>query len=295
MEDTEMALERAITNQLARFATAFRDARERGANESDTVMFLVKFFEELLGFDSLKGEISKELAIKDRYCDIALKVDGAVRVLVECKAASIRGLAEKHIEQAENYASRAGLRWVLLTNGIDWKLFHLSFAEGEGITHEIAFEANLLDDLEADPETLWAKLSLLSRESVKLDRLEQYWTQKKALSPAAVVRVLFTQDVLTTIRRELNRNAPARLDIQDVFSAIRDVLSKDALMEAGDITITKSRKRRWRRKIARTDAATGETVMEEIEEDIPEGESEDGAAGAADSPDTQSPCPPDPV
>ena len=33
-------------------------------------MYLVKFFEEVLGFDSLKGEISKELAIKDRYCDM---------------------------------------------------------------------------------------------------------------------------------------------------------------------------------------------------------------------------------
>src|SRR5688500_2942317 len=56
--NSSMALEKAVLNQLQKFAAAFRDARERGANESDTVMFLVKFFEDVLGYDPLKGEIS---------------------------------------------------------------------------------------------------------------------------------------------------------------------------------------------------------------------------------------------
>lgn len=134
--------------QLQRFATAFREARERNANESDTVMYLVKFFEDVLGYDSLKGEISKEVQVKDRYCDVALKVDGTIRLLVEAKAAGVKTLAEKHIEQAENYSSRLGMNWVLLTNGVEWRLFHLTFNEGEGITHDLAFEANLIDDEE---------------------------------------------------------------------------------------------------------------------------------------------------
>ncbi len=74
------------------FAAAFREARDQGKNEADTVMYLVRFFENVLGYDALKGEISKELAIKDRYCDVALKVDGAVRLLVEAKAASQKTL-----------------------------------------------------------------------------------------------------------------------------------------------------------------------------------------------------------
>ena len=41
-----MALDKSTSAQLKRFATAFKDARERGANESDTVMYLIKFFEE---------------------------------------------------------------------------------------------------------------------------------------------------------------------------------------------------------------------------------------------------------
>ncbi len=260
-----MSLEKDVSAQLKKFAAAFKEARDRGANEADTVMYLVKFFEEVLGYDSLKGEISKELQIKERYCDLALKIDGMIHLLVEGKAASVKGLADKHIEQAENYASRAGVRWVLLTNGIEWLLYHLSFAENEGITHDLAFEANLLDEIESQPEGLWEKLSILARDAVQKDSLEDFWSHKKALSPASVVRALFTQDSLAVIRRELNRNAPARLDLDDVFSAVRDILSKEALLAAGDITIPKRRKRR--RRVTKTDEVTGETLVEEIEDE----------------------------
>jgi hypothetical protein len=239
-----MGVPKPTLNLLRKFSQAFHDARERGANESDTVMYLVKFFEEVLGYDSLKGQISKELAIKDRFCDIALKPDGSVRVLVEAKAASIANLQDKHIEQAENYASRAGIPWALLTNGVEWRLYHLTFHETEGIVHEVAFSFNLVADLEADPEGMWERLSMLCPAAVLKGGLDDFWAQRKALRPSSVVRVLFKEEVLHRIRRELNRDAPARLGIEDVFNAVRDVLTKEALVEAGDISITKRRRRR---------------------------------------------------
>ena len=81
-----MPIEKAILQKLVRYAQVFREARERNANESDTVMYLVKFFEDVLGYDSLAGEISKEVAIKERYCDFGIKLDGSYRFLVEAKA-----------------------------------------------------------------------------------------------------------------------------------------------------------------------------------------------------------------
>ncbi len=259
-----MALDKAVSAVLRKYANAFQEARERGANESDTVMFLVKFFEEVLEYDSLKGEISKELCIKDKYCDIALKIDGAVRILVEGKAAGIKGLVDKNIEQAENYASKAGIRWVALTNGLEWKLYHLSWAEHEGIDHDLAWQANLVEELESDPEGLWEKLELLSRASVCKGLLDEYWEHKKSLSPGSVVRALFAEDVLLSVRRELNRKAPARLDLEDVFNAVRETLSKEALLEAGDIGITKKRKpRRKAQKTTAPDAVIDEATQAE--------------------------------
>jgi hypothetical protein len=202
------------------------------------------FFEDVLGYEPLKGEISKEVCIKEKYCDVALKIDGTVRILVEGKAAGIKGLIDKHIDQAENYASKAGIRWVVLTNGIEWKLFHLSWAENEGIAHDLAWQVNLIEEMESDHECLWEKLELLSRSSVDAGLLDEYWERKKALSPASVVRVLFSEDVLRRIRRELNKKAPARLEIEDVFNAVRDAISKEALLEVGEISIGKKRKKR---------------------------------------------------
>jgi hypothetical protein len=156
---------------------------------------------------------------------------------------------------------------VALTNGIEWKLYHLSWAENEGITHDLAWQVNLLDEIEVDAENLWEKLSLLSRSSVASGLLDEYWERKKALSPGSVVRVLFYEEVLTVIRRQLNKNAPARLEMEDVFNAVRDALSKEALLEAGEISMRKKRKKK--KKVIKTDPATGQTVTEEqeVEED----------------------------
>ncbi len=257
-----MAVPRATLKQLRRFSEAFQEARTHGANESNTVMYLVKFFEEVLGYDSLKGQISKELAIRDRFCDIALKPDGIVRVLVEAKAATAIALREKHIEQAENYASRAGIQWALLTNGIEWRLYHLTFAESEGIAHEAAFTLNLIEDLATDPNGVWTKLSLLCPDSVTKGTLDSFWAQKKALRPASVVRVLFAPEVLRRVRRELNRTAPARLDLQDVFNALRDVLSKEALLEAGELRLAGRRRRQGRKETS--ESGRGVNVSERV-------------------------------
>ena len=76
--------------------------------------------------------------------------------------------------------------------------------------------------------------------------MDDYWEHKKALSAASVVKVLVCEEVVLAVRRELNRNAPARLDVEDVFNAIRDVLSKEAILEAGDLSMKKRRKKRRR-------------------------------------------------
>jgi len=143
-----------------------RSARRESAMPTSPTrfMYLVKFFEDVLGYDSLKGEISKELAIKDRYCDIALKVRVRCGSSSSAKAAGLKALADKHIEQAENYGSPFGRavgpahqrhRLRALTTCPSTR------ARASRTTS--CFEANLLDGVEKDPEALWVKLSILAR------------------------------------------------------------------------------------------------------------------------------------
>ena len=44
-----MPLDKRISTKLNMFADVFNKAREYAANESDTVMYLIKFFEVVLG------------------------------------------------------------------------------------------------------------------------------------------------------------------------------------------------------------------------------------------------------
>ncbi len=247
-----MPIDKPTLAKLTKFAKVFADARDRDAKESDTVMYLIKFFEEVLEYDPLTGEIAKEVEIDDRYCDFAVRLDpkgGKPAYLIEAKPCSMKVLKEKHIEQAENYASRAGIFWVLLTNGIIWQLYHLTFTAAEGIKHDKVFDLNFIEELEKRPDFVWDTLSVLSKRNVREESLDTYYEQQKLLSPKNIVNLLLSEEVLMKLRQELNRKAPARLDLTAVFNSVVHVLSPEAVACAGDIEPpSKKRHRRKRRK-----------------------------------------------
>jgi hypothetical protein len=99
-------------------------AKSDNLNEADTVMRVSKVFEDVLGYSAMT-EISRETNIKDKYVDLAIKLEASIRLLVEVKAAGTT-LRDRHIEQAERYASEGNHRWVVLTNGTAWNLYRLT-------------------------------------------------------------------------------------------------------------------------------------------------------------------------
>jgi hypothetical protein len=124
----------------------------------------------------------------------------------------------------------------------------VAFDPAAGISHDLVFEVNFLEKWKTDPELVWAKLSVLAKSSVQEDGLETFYEQTKLLSPKAVVKVLLGEEVLKKVRQELNRKACVRLEFEHVSRAVWDVLSKEAIAEAGDITPPTKRRRRRRRR-----------------------------------------------
>src|SRR4051812_48647398 len=88
-----------IRRPLKKFLPHFLKARKESLNEADTVQRLILFLSEVLGYDPLT-EITRESQIRDKYVDIAVKVNGAIRFLIEAKAASTP-LRTRHLDQAE--------------------------------------------------------------------------------------------------------------------------------------------------------------------------------------------------
>ena len=266
-----MTTDKSTLAKLKKFADVFKAARERNDNESNTVMILIKFFEEVLGYDPLAGEITKELPVKDRFCDFAIVLgaktdEGKPRpeFLVEAKAASVKNLNEKHIEQAYNYAARAPVNWVLLTNGIEWQLYHLTF-DNNGIQPDLVFKLDFPEKLETEPDFAWDTLSVLVKGNVMEKSLGTYYEQQKLLSPKTIVTTLVGEEVLLKIRQELNRKAPARLDLKNVFHAVMRVLNSEAVAAAGGLTPpTKRKKKRHHHQ-----NGAGEDVRTEVQPTTP--------------------------
>ena len=174
-----------IRKDLKKYVPFFLQAQKDSLNEADTVQRLIKAFEEVFCYDVM-NDISREAHMKNKFIDIALKVEGKIRLLVEVKAAG-EVLRDRHIEQAQNYASNNNYHWVLLTNGVVWKLYHLTF--GEGIEHEEAFTVDLSEEgsLNASAE----KLSIIHKLAIKRGMLEEYWEHASALNPKEISKALF--------------------------------------------------------------------------------------------------------
>lgn len=232
-------MDRSVKKQLQHYIQVFTEGQQRNANEADTVMYITRFLTDVLGYDLFK-DITKEFQIRERYCDVAVKVNGQVYFLIEVKSMALP-LSDRHIEQAENYASRAGIEWVVLTNGLNWRLYHLTF-DSNGIEHDLAFECTLGADI--DLEESWECLSILSRESITDGELSDFWEHKKALSSDSLLRALFTEEVLNSLRRELRRKATVRVELEDIGNALRRLLNPEVVTE--DIRIRKARKKRRR-------------------------------------------------
>lgn len=238
-----------IRKPLKRFLHHFTDAQERNLNEADTVMRLVRCFEEVFGYDPMT-EITRETQIKHKYVDVALKIDGAIRLLVEAKAAGVI-LRDRHIEQAERYAAEGNIPWVLLTNGVVWNLYHLTF--DEGIEYEKAFSIDLAS---TSLDVAASTLAVLHKKSIEKGELDEYWRRRSALSPQSLGAALFAEPVVRLIRRELRRTEGLLVDPEDLIRAIHAILSIETRELIGPVRIRK--RRRHSRPATKTAAPAGE-------------------------------------
>jgi hypothetical protein len=235
-----------IRPAVRKFAKLFREMREAKANESDTVARLRDFFEDALGYNGVT-DISSETEMKGKYVDLCLKTDGNICMLVEAKAAAME-LRVRQIDQAKHYAAENGFRWVLLTNGVEWNLYHVSFDENEGIEYDPAFIVSLADEkLDAAIDCL----GLLHKRSLSKGSLEKFWERKSALCAGSIGKAMFHESTLKVLRREIYRLCEVRIDPEDLAEAVHNMLSMEAREEIGPLRIRKTRKKTVKPAVAK--------------------------------------------
>ncbi len=226
-----------LTTGVKKYKPILKKAYDKDINESDTVTIIVDMLENIFGYDKFT-DITSEYAIKKTFCDLAIKLDNKLSLLIEVKAIGLE-LNNNHIKQAVDYGANEGVEWVILTNGRHWKVFKIYFAKP--IRNELVYEFKI-DELNmkkpADVELIY----YISKESVsrpKNDSLSTFANQKQFLNSVFISNLLVTDTVIDTIRKYLKRIEPSTKatneDIRDILvnSIIkRDVLEDEKNLEA---------------------------------------------------------------
>ena len=210
-----------IVAGLKRFQPILASAKARDVGESDTVTIITDMLAEIFGYDKY-SEITSEYAIRGTYCDLAIKLEGTLQTLIEVKAIGI-DLKDAHVKQAVDYAANQGVDWVLLTNGITWRVYRIVFAKP--IDHELVIDIDfcaLNSRTASDVELLY----LWCKEGWQRSVLGDFHTQKQALSRFFIGAMILTPPVLDVIRRELRRVSP---DVKIESDQIRNVLAAEVI------------------------------------------------------------------
>lgn len=212
--------ERLVTG-IKTFQPILQAARARDVNEADTVTIVKDMLAGIFGYDKY-SEVTSEFCIRNSYCDLATKIDGELGALIEVKAIGIE-LKDQHIKQAVDYAANQGSDWVLLTNGVNWRVYHVEFSKP--ISHELIVDLDFLklnprQQSDIDAAFLWC------REGWVKSVLGEYRTQRQALSRYFLGALLLSDPVMDVLRRELRRVTP---DVKIEPEQIRAVLQEEVV------------------------------------------------------------------
>lgn len=226
MASTPKKVAERLVAGIKKYQPILASAKARDVGEADTVTVVKDMLADVFGYDKY-SEVTSEFSIRGTFCDLAIKTDGALQTLIEVKAIGLE-LKDSHVKQAIDYAANQGVDWVLLTNGMCWRVYHLTFSKPieQELVVNIDFSA-LNTRLESDIDLLY----LWCKEGWQRSVLDEYNTQKQALSKFFVGAMLQTEPVLEVIRRELRRMSPdVRIDIEQIKGVLaEEVIKRDVL------------------------------------------------------------------
>lgn len=211
---------------IKRFQPILTSAKSRDVNESDTVIIITDMLADVFGYDKY-SEITSELCIRGTYCDLAIKIEGKIHILLEAKAIGT-DLKEAHLKQAVDYAANAGIEWVALTNGVTWQIYRVIF--GQPISQELVAEFDFLA-LNFKSDSNLETLYLMTKEGLCKSVLNDYHEQRQAMNRFFLGAMVVTDPVLEVVRRELRRVSPGvKIDIEDIRKAlVNEVLKREVV------------------------------------------------------------------
>jgi predicted type IV restriction endonuclease len=225
------------------------DVAKADGNEAETRRRVERIFESIMGYDALK-HISREYAVHGvgdtEHCDFAIQLDDRESsvpiMLVELKRVNV-DLVPKHLKQVTSYSINVGCEWALLTNGKEWKLYHILF--GQPPQTKLIDSWNLMND---DLVTLAEKFDLISYRNIKKGGLARIWEKSNVLTAQNILKTILSEESIRLIRRNLRKTTEVSVSPEDIVGAIRHMLNEAAIIEMGKTKISLPEKKQRKRK-----------------------------------------------
>jgi len=210
---------------IKKYSRPLGDLAARDANEGDTRLLVTDFLCDGLGYDKYT-DLTTEYRVKGEFADFGIRIDGEMVAFIEVKRTNIK-LGAKQLRQVQSYAANEGVEWMILTNGAEWHVYHLSTTVP--LVNELLFSVDLLG-----PETAASKaaaLLYLSREAMKKNQIDELWKTKRATSPKSLGDVLRSDAVIESIRKELRRNTGYRMDLAEIRRLLEETVLRPECLE----------------------------------------------------------------
>jgi len=223
------ALDR-IAGQFKRYQNVLVAAKARDIGESDTLVIIADMLSDILGYDKYT-ELTTEFAIRGTYVDLAVKVGSEIRFLLEAKAIGV-DLKDSHVKQAIDYGANHGIEWVILTNGIVWRVYKIHFQQP--IDKSVVFDLDLLQMTSRTPQLLDC-FGNLSREGFTASSMAEIFQQQQATSRFSLAAMLLSETMIATLRRELRRTFPGlKVEEDQLLDAVQNHVLKREVVDSDE-------------------------------------------------------------
>ena len=216
-----------VSENLKTYQAVAASHKAKDVSEADTVTLVKDILSYCFGFDKYE-ELTSEQQIRGTFCDLAVKIEGRIKYLIEVKAAGV-SLNDSHLRQALGYGANQGIEWVVLTNSVDWRLYRIKF--GQPIEHEEVSSFNLLE-MSAKREEDIKKMYLLCREGIGSDAMGAYHQHTQVLNRYTIAQILLTEPVVAAVRKELRRLFPeTKIDQEQISDILNNEVLKREVIE----------------------------------------------------------------
>lgn len=215
-----------LSKGVTKYRRLLKRACDRQAGLADTVSMVRDMLSEIFGFDP-DSEVSEELCKGGDRCDLAVLVADQIIYLLKVVPPGV-ALLDKYLKSGASFAAREKVRWIVLTNGLDWQVFKV-VPKGP-VSWDLVTRFDFLS-LSTRRKEDKGKLFALCREAIGHDLMDLFHDKSRYINRFVIADILSSEAVVPVVWKVLRKIAPAAdIDASEVEAIIKgEIINREIL------------------------------------------------------------------